>query len=143
MYNRKVYDPEFKLNVVKEYLNGDKSQAQICEEYSISHSMFFKWLRNFSDEEMLIHLECNHHDIAHGITSLRYNMINGYIVGHKELTCVVSQGSKNNTLVYLFDGSLEYDYEFPIEVNILNVDEVSSVLWDNPWQFVTEICYYD
>jgi len=25
MYNRKVYDPEFKLNVVKEYLNGDKS----------------------------------------------------------------------------------------------------------------------
>lgn len=38
MYNRKVYDPEFKLNVVKEYLNGDNSQAQICEEYSISPS---------------------------------------------------------------------------------------------------------
>jgi len=44
MYNRKVYDLEFKLNVVKEYLNGDKSQAQICEEYSISPSTFFKWL---------------------------------------------------------------------------------------------------
>ncbi len=42
MYNRKVYELEFKLNVVKEYLNGDKSQAQICEEYSISLSMFFR-----------------------------------------------------------------------------------------------------
>ena len=49
MYNRKVYDPEFKLNVVKEYLNGDKSQAQICEEYSISPSMFFKWLKKYKE----------------------------------------------------------------------------------------------
>jgi len=45
MYNRKAYDPEFKLNGVKEYLNGDKSQGQICEEYSISPSMFFKWFK--------------------------------------------------------------------------------------------------
>jgi len=49
MYNRKVYDPEFKLNVVKEYLNGDKPQAQICEEYSISPSMFFKWLKKYKE----------------------------------------------------------------------------------------------
>jgi len=49
MYNRKVYDPEFKLNVVKEYLNGDKSQAQICEEYTISPSMFFKWLKKYKE----------------------------------------------------------------------------------------------
>jgi len=49
MYNRKVYDPEFKLNVVKEYLNGDKSQALICEEYSISPSMFFKWLKKYKE----------------------------------------------------------------------------------------------
>ena len=42
MYNRKVYDPEFKLNVVKEYLNGDKSQAQICDEYSIYLRLFFR-----------------------------------------------------------------------------------------------------
>jgi len=49
MYNRKVYDPEFKLNVAKEYLNGDKSQVQICEEYSISPSMFFKWLKKYKE----------------------------------------------------------------------------------------------
>ncbi len=49
MYNRKMYEPEFKLNVVKEYLNGDKSQAQICEEYSISPSIFFKWLKKYKE----------------------------------------------------------------------------------------------
>ncbi len=49
MYNRKVYDPEFKLNVVKEHLNDDKSQVQICEEYSISPSMFFKWLKKYKE----------------------------------------------------------------------------------------------
>jgi len=49
MYNKKVYEPEFKLNVVKEYLNGDKSQAQICEEYSISPSMFFRWLKKYKE----------------------------------------------------------------------------------------------
>ncbi|HCI29180.1 MAG TPA: hypothetical protein DE117_03205 [Fervidobacterium sp.] len=42
MQNRKVYEPEFKLGVVKEYLNRDKSQSQICEEYSISSSIFFR-----------------------------------------------------------------------------------------------------
>ena len=31
MYNWKVYEPEFELNVVKEYLNGDNSQGQICK----------------------------------------------------------------------------------------------------------------
>jgi len=35
--------------IVKEYLNGDKSQAQICEEYSISPSMFFKWLKKYKE----------------------------------------------------------------------------------------------
>jgi len=49
MQNRKVYPPEFKLSVVKEYLNGDKSQAQICEEHSISPSIFFRWLKKYKD----------------------------------------------------------------------------------------------
>ncbi len=49
MQNRKVYPPEFKLSVVKEYLNGDKSQAQICEEYSISPSIFFRWLKKYKE----------------------------------------------------------------------------------------------
>ena len=49
MQNRKVYPPEFKLSVVKEYLNGDKSQAQICEEHSISPSIFFRWLKKYKE----------------------------------------------------------------------------------------------
>ena len=49
MYNRKVYDPEFKLNVVKEYLNGDKSQAQICEEYSAYPSIFSDLLKKYKE----------------------------------------------------------------------------------------------
>jgi len=32
-----------------EYLNGDKSQAQICEEYSIYPSMFFRWLKKYKE----------------------------------------------------------------------------------------------
>jgi len=40
MYNRKVYEPEFKLNIVKEYLS---------KEYSISPSMFFKWLKKYKE----------------------------------------------------------------------------------------------
>ncbi len=49
MQSRKVYSPEFKLSVVKEYLNGGKSQSQICEEYSISPSVFFRWLKEYKD----------------------------------------------------------------------------------------------
>ena len=49
MQSRKEYSPEFKLTVVKEYLNGDKSQAQICEKYSISPSIFFRWLKNYKE----------------------------------------------------------------------------------------------
>jgi len=44
-----VYEPEFKLNPVKEYLKGDKSQVQICEEYSISPSMFFNRLKKYKE----------------------------------------------------------------------------------------------
>ena len=47
MYTTKVYEPEFKLNAVQEYLNGDKSQGQICEGYSTSPSMFFIWLKEY------------------------------------------------------------------------------------------------
>mgnify|MGYP000845664988 FL=1 len=47
MQKRKVYSPEFKLNVVKEYLNGGKSPTQLCEKYSISPSIFFRWLKEY------------------------------------------------------------------------------------------------
>jgi len=47
MQKRKVYSPEFKLNVVKEYLNGGKSPTQLCEKYSIPSSTFFRWLKEY------------------------------------------------------------------------------------------------
>ena len=49
VYNKKVYEPEFKLSMVKEYLKSYKSQAQIYEEYSISPSMFFRWLKKYKE----------------------------------------------------------------------------------------------
>ena len=32
-----------------QYLNNDKSQAQICEEHSISPSIFFSWLKKYKE----------------------------------------------------------------------------------------------
>ena len=49
MYNRKIYEPKFKFNVVKDCLNGDKSQGQTCEGYSISPSILFKWLKKYKE----------------------------------------------------------------------------------------------
>jgi len=39
---KRVFSKKFKLN-------GDKSQAQICEEYSIYPSMFFRWLKKHKE----------------------------------------------------------------------------------------------
>ncbi len=100
-------------------------------------------LKHLPNEEILIHIECDHRPISRGTVSLYYEMINGYISGHKGLTCVASQDANGKAVVYLFDGSMEYDYDFPVEVDVLNVEEVSSVLYDDPWSFVQEVCYYD
>ena len=39
---KRVFSKKFKLN-------GDKSQAQICEEYSIYLSIFFRWLKTYKE----------------------------------------------------------------------------------------------
>ncbi|MBM7558543.1 transposase [Marinitoga litoralis] len=49
MKNRNKYSPDFKLQVVKEYFNSDKTQKDICDEYGISSSAFFKWIKKYEN----------------------------------------------------------------------------------------------
>ena len=48
--NRKQYSPEFKLQVVKDYLNSDKSLNDIANEYSIpSNKSVHGWVKKYVD----------------------------------------------------------------------------------------------
>ena len=47
MKGRRKYSPEFKAQVVLEYLSGEKSGAQICREYSIRSQLLSKWKAQF------------------------------------------------------------------------------------------------
>ena len=50
MRERKKYDPEFKLSVVKEYLSDDTLYIKdICNKYSISQSAFFRWIKKYRE----------------------------------------------------------------------------------------------
>ncbi|OQY10610.1 MAG: hypothetical protein B6I29_00905 [Marinitoga sp. 4572_148] len=50
MKNRKKYSAEFKLQVVKEYLNTEKSLNDIANEYSIpSAHTIHKWVKKYED----------------------------------------------------------------------------------------------
>lgn len=44
---RKVYTPEFKLEVVLEGLRGEKPIAQLCREKQITDSLYYKWRDQF------------------------------------------------------------------------------------------------
>ena len=47
---RKQYSPEFKLQVVKDYLNSDKSLNDIANEYSIpSNKSVHGWVKKYVD----------------------------------------------------------------------------------------------
>ena len=37
------YTPEQKFNIVLESLRGDRSISEICRDYGISQSLFYKW----------------------------------------------------------------------------------------------------
>jgi transposase len=43
----KSYDKEFKLNVMKLYREGNRSAAQICEEYGVPESTFSGWITQY------------------------------------------------------------------------------------------------
>jgi transposase-like protein len=49
MRKREKYSSDFKLQVVKEYLNSDKSQNDICSEYNISQSAFSRWVKKYEE----------------------------------------------------------------------------------------------
>jgi transposase-like protein len=49
MRKREKYSSDFKLQVVKEYLNSDKSQIDICSEYNISQSAFSRWVKKYEE----------------------------------------------------------------------------------------------
>jgi len=50
MKKRKQYSPEFKLQVVKDYLNSPKSFNDITNEYSIpSSNTVHKWVKKYID----------------------------------------------------------------------------------------------
>jgi|SRR5215212_7454046 len=44
---RKVYTPEFKLEVVLEGLRGEKPIAQFCREKELTDSLYYKWRDQF------------------------------------------------------------------------------------------------
>jgi transposase-like protein len=37
------YSPEFKAKVIKDYIKGDKTQAEICSQYGITVKSLQKW----------------------------------------------------------------------------------------------------
>jgi len=41
--NPKFYPPKFKAKVVKEFIKGDKTQAEICSQYQITTKTFQRW----------------------------------------------------------------------------------------------------
>ena len=44
---RKVYTPEFKLEVVLEGLRDEKPIAQLCREQQLTDSLYYKWREQF------------------------------------------------------------------------------------------------
>jgi transposase len=45
--NPKFYPPEFKAKVVKEFIKGDKTQAEICSQYQITTKTFQRWHQEY------------------------------------------------------------------------------------------------
>ena len=43
------YPSEFKLDVVKDYLNTEKTYADIYEEYNVSSSTLAKWIKKYEE----------------------------------------------------------------------------------------------
>lgn len=50
MQNNIKIDYEQKLQAVKEYLQGQTSQAKVAAKYGVSHSSFQTWLRKYNSE---------------------------------------------------------------------------------------------
>src|SRR5688572_13788181 len=46
---RKLYSSEQKILIVMEALRGEASVAEICRKHGITHSMFYKWNKEFME----------------------------------------------------------------------------------------------
>ena len=46
---RKLYSSEQKILIVMEALRGEASVAEICRKHAITHSMFYKWNKEFME----------------------------------------------------------------------------------------------
>jgi len=44
---RRQFTPEFKAEVVLQYLSGQKSAAEICREHQMKDSVFYRWKDEF------------------------------------------------------------------------------------------------
>jgi len=49
MRKGKSYPSEFKLDVVKDYLNTEKTYADISEEYNVSSATIAKWVKKYEE----------------------------------------------------------------------------------------------
>ena len=47
MGQHKQYSPEFKVKVVLESLQGQKSQAQVCREHNVADELVSRWRQEF------------------------------------------------------------------------------------------------
>ena len=47
MGKHKQYSPKFKVNVVLESLQGQKSQAQVCRENNVADELVSRWRQEF------------------------------------------------------------------------------------------------
>lgn len=47
MSKSRTFTPEFKSQVVLQVLTGTKSAAQVCREYNLKDSMFYRWKDEF------------------------------------------------------------------------------------------------
>jgi transposase len=41
--NPKFYPPEFKAKVIKDFIKGDRTQAEICSQYGITTNTLQRW----------------------------------------------------------------------------------------------------
>lgn len=48
---RNRYDEDFKRTLVNLYQSGGKSQAALCEEYSVSATALGRWIKQYSTVE--------------------------------------------------------------------------------------------
>jgi len=48
--SKRKYASQFKVNLVLQYLQGGKSQAELCRENSINPNLLNKWVKQFQTQ---------------------------------------------------------------------------------------------